>query len=145
MSETFRRSIKIFRIDDEFIIDKLDMTVQEYNSIINGENNIDSRVFIDFCELVGISINDILRTFLQKKLETYISLNCYIEDYCYSKAKIARKLNRSPQWLSNVLKGKSNLKVEDFKKICEAIGADCKTVDSYRREENVNQRVNSKN
>lgn len=64
MSETFRRSIKIFRIDDEFIIDKLDMTVQEYNSIINGENNIDSRVFIDFCELVGISINDILRTFL---------------------------------------------------------------------------------
>ena len=64
MSETFRRSSKIFRIDDEFIIDKLDMTVQEYNSIINGENNIDSRVFIDFCELVGISINDILRTFL---------------------------------------------------------------------------------
>lgn len=68
-------------------------------------------------------------------MDTYEKLHDYIDNYCYSRSRIARKLNKHPSWLTNILAGKTNLKYEDFKKICSAIGTSIDEIESYEESE----------
>ena len=64
-------------------------------------------------------------------METREKLHAYIDDFCHSQAKIARRLNKNPVWLSNILSGKTRLKYEDFKNICSVMGTDINRIEEY--------------
>lgn len=65
------------------------------------------------------------------ELQTYQKLEGYIAEHCYSRARIAKKLNKSPSWMSSILNGKINLKVNDFKDICRVMGVSCRVIEEF--------------
>lgn len=56
----------------------------------------------------------------------------YIDEYCYKRSAIAKKVGLSPQLFTHILNGNVRLKVEDYKKICSAMGITPAVIDDYK-------------